>query len=136
MQAIHLLGEIGKKAEEKYEEWEHKRMRAFHEAGEHRRKAYAEEQERHQAEEWEHEQQMQIMFMTFMRKMLLVGGQGYPLVQRYPLPTPPSAACCQPIDRTASTYLPLYPLSADGDAPSGALISPQSYYEPSPWLVA
>ena len=40
-EAIQLLGEIDKKAEERYEEREHKRMMAFLEAEEKRRKAYA-----------------------------------------------------------------------------------------------
>ena len=47
MEVVHLLGELDRKAEEKYEEREHKRMMAFQEVEECGGKAYVEEQERH-----------------------------------------------------------------------------------------
>ena len=94
--------------------------------------AYVEEQERRRADEQKHEQQMQFMFMSFMHQMLSGAGQVYPPVPCYPPPTPSSAAFPKPSDRTSPSYVPLYPLSADGDASSGAPISPQSYYEQSP----
>ena len=108
-EALQQLAEIDKRAEERYEEREHKRMLAFLEAEERRERAHAENQERQR----QHEERMQYMFMSLMQQMLPRGGQGYPPGPQYPLSTAHEAG---------------YPPPTSPACP----FPPHSYYEQSP----
>lgn len=66
---ILALEELDKRAEERYQVVEEKRMKLFLEAEEIRRKAYAEEEEKRRQEERWHEERMQYMFLSFMQQM-------------------------------------------------------------------
>ena len=63
------LGELDRKAEERHEAMEEKRMKLFFEAEESRRKACVEEEERRQEKERKHEEKMQYMFLSFIQQI-------------------------------------------------------------------
>ena len=109
-EALQELAEIDKKAEERYEEREYKRMLAFLEAKERRDRAYAEQQ----ASQRQHEERMQYMFMSLMLQMLPREGHGHPPGPHYPLSTPNQAGYPPPV------------------SPSTSPFPPHSYYEQSP----
>ena len=110
-EALQQLAEIDKKAEERYEEREHKRMLAFLEAEERRDRAYAEQQESQRR----HEERMQYMFMSLIQQMLPRGGHGHPPGPQYPLSTPHQAGYPPPVSPSTSPFPPQVSLTPVSD---------------------
>ena len=92
-EAIKMLSELDKEADERYEEREEKRMKMFWDAEEKRRQESAVAEERRRREERRHEESMQGMFLSFMQQsMTMFSGGSHVWSPPGPCAMPPTPA--------------------------------------------
>ena len=74
--AMTILSELDREADERYEEREEKRMRMYLDAEDRRRQEFAIAEGRRRQDERQHEENMQRMFFSFMQQSMSMFGGG------------------------------------------------------------